>query len=124
MIVATGVRVTGLRQATRALERLGVSVEDLKEAFSNIGRRVVQDAKALTPVRTGKLQNSIRASKAKNKATLRGGTSRVNYASFVEYGSIHNTAQEMMHKAISNNEGYMVSQLETELESLTRRYGL
>lgn len=120
----TGVRVNGLRQAIKDLQRLGVSVEDLKQAMANISNKVVQSAKALTPVRTGTLQASMRGSKAKNKAVLRGGTKKVNYASFVEYGSIHNTAVEMMHKAITSNEGYMVSQLQSELESLVRRYDL
>lgn len=122
--MSTGVRVKGLKETIRSLERLGVSVEDLKGAMSNVSSKVVSDAKALTPVRSGALQASIRASKAKNKATMRGGSAKVYYASFVEYGSVHNKAQQMVTDAVTANQDYMVTQLEREVESLIARYNL
>lgn len=119
-----GVRITGLRETIRALEKLGVSVEDLKGAIEPITNKVVEDAKALTPVLTGALRESIRGSKAKNKAVIRGGTARTKYASFVEFGSVHNTAQHMIEDAIGNNQEYAVDKLDQELQSLIRRYDL
>lgn len=119
-----GARVKGLNEAIRNLQKLGIQVADLKEAFQNISRKAVSDAQALVPVRTGKLKASIRPSKAKNKAVIRAGTRAVNYASFVEFGSVHNEAESMVRDAVSNNEQYAVTQLEQELSSLIRRYNL
>lgn len=119
-----GVRIEGLNKTIRSLQKLGVSVEDLKGAIEPITNKVVADAQRLTPVLTGALQASIRGSKAKNKAVIRGGTARVPYASFVEWGSIHNTATEMVTKAIIQNESFAATQLEREMDSLIRRYGL
>jgi len=89
-----------------------------------IASKVVADAKALTPVRTGALRNSIRASKAKNSVTIRGGTAKVYYASFVEYGSVHNKAVGMVNNAADSNKGYVISQLQNEIDQLIRKYNL
>ena len=120
-----GVRVTGLKQTIRALERLGVSAADLKDAMGRVSHKVVADAKALTPVRTGRLQGAIRASRAKNKAVIRGGNNTTTkYASFVEYGSVHNEAVGMITNAVTNNDRYAVDALDREVKSLIARYGL
>jgi len=119
-----GVRITGLRETIRALERFGVEVADLKDMLLEVSQKTVEDAKRLTPVRTGRLQNSIRPSKAKNKVTIRGGSKAVNYASFVEYGSVRNEAVGMVTEAITSNEQYTASKLDSEIQSLVRRYGL
>ena len=92
--------------------------------MQNIASKVVDDAKALTPVRTGKLRDSVRASKAKNSITLRAGTKKTYYASFVEYGSVHNTAVEMVNRAAETNRGYVLSQLQHEIDELIRKYNL
>lgn len=119
-----GVRITGLQATIRSLQKLGVSVDDLKGAIAPITNKVVEDAKRLTPVRTGKLSASIRGSKAKNKAVIRGGTARVPYASFVEFGSVHNTAVNMVTEAITSNEQFAATRLDQELQSLIQRYDL
>lgn len=119
-----GVRITGLKQSIRALEKFGVQVADLKDMLFQVSQKTVDDAKALTPVRSGRLQASIRPSKAKNKVTIRGGSKAVNYASFVEYGSVHNTAVGMVTEAITSNEQYTANKLDSEIQSLVRRYGL
>lgn len=119
----TGVRVTGLRDAQRTLTRIGASADDLKDVMFSIGNKIVQDVKALTPVRTGTLRDSFRASKTRSKAVIRGGNKgRVKYASFVEFGSVHNTAENMTRRAITQNEQYALQTLEHEIESLIRRY--
>lgn len=119
-----GVRITGLNETIRALRRLGVEANDLKEIMFDIGNKVVDDAKALTPVRTGRLRESIRASKAQRKSVIRGGSARVPYASFVEFGSVHNEAENMVERAITNNERYAATKLDSEFQSLIRKYGL
>lgn len=120
-----GVRVTGLREVQRSLKKLGATAQDLKDAMSKISNKVVQDAKSLTPVRTGRLQSSVRGSKAQNKAVIRAGNnSSTKYASFVEYGSVHNEEEEMIRGAVTQNEQYATTTLENEIESLIERYNL
>lgn len=120
-----GVRITGLKETIRSLEKLGVSVEDLKGAMQKVSAKSVSDAKSLTPVRTGRLLASIRSSKAKNKAVIRAGNnSTTKYASFVEYGSVHNDEVGMVRDAVTSNEAYTVQALDQEVQSLIRQYGL
>lgn len=81
------VRVTGLAQTVRTLERYGADVQDLKAAFTRIGRLVVTKAEARVP-RGDKetLARSIRQGKNKNKAVVRAGGARAPYAGFRHYG--------------------------------------
>lgn len=83
----SGLKVTGLREAVRALERAGADVADLKAAFTKIGRVVVGRAERSVPGRTGALSASIRASRTKNKAVVRAGSARVPYAGINNYGA-------------------------------------
>ena len=122
--MSNGVRVTGLRKFVRNLERLGVSVEDMKEVMARVSAPIVSKAKALTPVRSGRLQESVRSSKAKNKAVIRAGTKATDYASFVEFGSIHNTATHMVRDSIMGSEPQTAASLNHELQGLIRKYGL
>lgn len=108
----------------RGLRRLGASAEDFKEVMHKIGSKVVVDAKRLTPVKTGALRNTIRTNKAQRKSVIKAGTARVNYASFVEFGSVHNDKEGMVKSAITSNETYAATTLDRELDSLARRYGL
>lgn len=85
--MATGVRITGLRETVRNLEKLGVDVEDLKEAFGQISRDVATEAQGLVKVQTGALKATIRPARTKNKAVVRAGTGvGVPYAGVINYG--------------------------------------
>jgi hypothetical protein len=86
-----GVKVTGLNQAVRALRELGVPDQELKDAGSRAGDLVMNEAKSLVPVRTGKLRDSIRVSKTLRKVTISAGNNRtsrsgVPYANPIHWG--------------------------------------
>lgn len=82
-----GMRVEGLQTVTRALLEMGVEVDDLKAAFNLIGRRAIPVYMAVTPVGdTGRLRRDYRASKTRNKATLRVGRASVPYAGPQQWG--------------------------------------
>lgn len=86
-MAAPAARVTGLRQAVRALERYGVSTQDLKGVFESIGKMVLGTAQGRVPRgESGKLAGSMRAAKSKNKAVVRAGGARVQYAGVRHYG--------------------------------------
>lgn len=83
----SGVKVTGLRETVRSLERAGVEVNDLRAAFTKIGQVVVARAERNVHGRTGALSASIRPSRTKNKAVVRAGSARVPYAGINNYGA-------------------------------------
>lgn len=80
------VTISGLREFTMNLKRLGVEAQDLKEVFAEIAREVESDARAFAPQRTGKLRRGIRGSRARaNSARVTSTGTR--YQRFVHFGS-------------------------------------
>lgn len=71
-----------------------------KLALLAIGSAAEGHAKALTPVDTGRLRNSI-AHAADSEAAYIG--SNVEYAPYVEYGTVHNRAHHMLKKAATEH---------------------
>lgn len=87
----SGVKVTGLNQAIRSLRELGVPDAEIKQAGSDAGELVAEEARNLTPVRTGSLRESIRVSKTLRKVTISAGNNRssrsgVPYANPIHWG--------------------------------------
>lgn len=80
------IKVTGLRELVRNMERAGVEAQDIKEIMFGAGEIVAKRAAQIAPVRTGRLVGNIRVGKAKNKASIKVGSARVPYARFVYFG--------------------------------------
>lgn len=81
------VQVEGLSRVVRDLQRFGVEVSDLKEAFARIGEQVIPDYERFTPVGpTGRLRNDYRVSKAKSRTNLYVGRASIPYAGPINYG--------------------------------------
>lgn len=126
MARSEGIQITGLRQVVRDLEKLGVSVEDLKAAFGEISSQVVQEAGRIVPVRSGRLAASIRPAKTKNKAVVRAGTAGAPYAGAINYGwpSRGIEATEFLTKPANSHEAEFARMIDRNLQDLIRRYGL
>ena len=91
MAEPAGVKVTGLNQAIRALRELGVPDQEIKDAGSRAGDLVANEARSLTPVRSGALRDSIRVSKTLRKVTVSAGNNRssrsgIPYANPIHWG--------------------------------------
>ena len=80
------IQITGVREAARDLERLGVRVEDLKAAFGRISAEALPVYRGFTPVRTGRLRGNYRQGRTKNRAVLYVGGASVPYAGPIQYG--------------------------------------
>lgn len=121
-----GLQITGLREAIRDLEKLGVSVQDLKDAFGQISDQVVSEAGRIVPVQSGKLAGSIRPARTKNKAVVRAGSSSVPYAGVINYGwsarGIGPT--EFLTGPANDNADEWARQIDRNLQDLIRKYGL
>lgn len=123
--MAGGVRVTGLRETIRSLNKLGVQDQDLKVAFKKIGNLVVTDAKTLTPHLTGRLAGTIKASNTKNKSVVRAGSARVPYAGVIHYGGYNNIEPHpYLTDAVTENQQEAVQIMEHELQLLINALGL
>jgi HK97 gp10 family phage protein len=85
---ANGVKVKNLREVTRALKAIGEPVSEIRAAGKEAGQIVATEAKGLTPVRTGKLRDSIRVSALGSGAVrVQAGNNRtVPYANPIHWG--------------------------------------
>lgn len=85
--MAIGVKVEGLSRVVRDLQKLGVEVDDLKDAMARIAEEVKPDYQRVTPRgETGRLRGDFRTGKAKGKAVLYVGRASVPYAGPINYG--------------------------------------
>ena len=80
------VRVTGLREFTRDLERIGVAASDLSGVMADVGELVAGAARPLTRPKSGRLAGSIRPSKTKTRAVVRAGGAKVPWAGPQHFG--------------------------------------
>ena len=81
-----GIKVAGLKQAIKALQAIGVPTAEIKAAGSEAGELVAGQARALAPVRTGALRNSIRVSKSLNRVSVSAGNNKsVPYANPIHW---------------------------------------
>ena len=87
MVDPAGIKVAGLKQAIKALQAIGVPAAEIKAAGSEAGELVAGQARALAPVRTGALRNSIRVSKTLNRVSVSAGNNKsVPYANPIHWG--------------------------------------
>lgn len=123
---ASGAYVTGLRETVRDLERFGVEVEDLKDAFGAISGEIVEEARGRIKVATGAAQATIRPARTKNKAIVRAGTASVVHPAILNYGwPDHNVeADEFLTGPANEDPEDKARKIETNLEALIRRYDL
>jgi hypothetical protein len=82
-----GLKVQGLKQALRALQDIGVPAAEIKAAGTQSGELVANQARSIVPIRTGRLRDSIRVSKALSKISISAGNNtKVPYANPIHWG--------------------------------------
>jgi HK97 gp10 family phage protein len=119
------IRVEGLKEAVKKLNRLGVEDQDLKAGFKKAGNVVVDESRTLVPVLSGKLLNSIRASNTKNKSIVRAGGARIPYAGVIHWGGYHDIeATHFLTEALDNKRAQVLTAIEEELDALIKRLNL
>lgn len=82
----SGVYITGLREITKAMEKAGVDVEELKDVMGGIATEATQVMQPFIPSRSGALRASARGNRAKGKAVVTIGKARTPYAGAINYG--------------------------------------
>lgn len=82
-----GIKVKGYKSAIKALQEIGVPANEIKLAGAEAGEIVANEARALVPVRSGALRNTIRVSKALNRVSVSAGNNgKVPYANPIHWG--------------------------------------
>jgi hypothetical protein len=121
----TSTRITGLRETVRNLERLGVDVQDLKDAFGAISQEVATEAGARVRVKTGAHKASIRPARTKNKAVVRAGNNTdAPAAGILNYGGHGITGDEFLTGPANANPEAKAQQIDRNLHRLILKYDL
>jgi phage gpG-like protein len=120
------VRIDGLNAVVRALLELGLEVDDLKDAFSQIARFGAIEGSRFAPKLTGRLAGDVRGNRSRNRAVITAGRSSVPYAGVINFGwAAHGIAPSMfMQKADVVLQPYALQRLEDDINDAIRRRGL
>lgn len=92
MAEQTGIKVRNLKDITKALKAIGVPNDAVKQAGKDSAEAVMNEARSLVPVRSGKLRDSIRlAANARGRVSIQAGNNRtsksgVPYANPIHWG--------------------------------------
>lgn len=121
------IRVTGISQLNRDLRKLGIDMEDLKDAMGKLADMGAQAAAGFAPTQSGALAGSVRGNRAKSKAVVtagRGATSQ--YAGVINYGSPRRgiAAQHFMQRADAKVSPRIIPTLTADIDRLIRQKGL
>lgn len=126
MVNTVGFRVEGLTSVVRGLQRLGLDVDDLKDAFAKISSEGAQIAAQHAPRRSGRLAGDVRGNRAKSKAVVTAGRASVPYAGPINYGwPRHGIAPALfMQAADAEMQPRALVLLEDEINRKIRERGL
>lgn len=80
------VRVYGEDRVRAAFGQMRRGIDDLSSAWRRIGARLLSTAVPLTPVLTGRLVQSLRATPGRMETTFSAGGGNVVYAGVQNYG--------------------------------------
>jgi len=121
-----GFKVSGLNQVVRQLQEIGVEVEDLKGAFSNIAAMGARQAARFAPKRSGRLAGDIRGNRAKSKAVVTAGRKSVPYAGPINYGWAKRNIEPsgFMQRADKAVQPFALRRLEAEINLQIRKRGM
>ena len=92
MAEQTGIKVKNLKDITKALKAIGVPNDAVKQAGKDSAEAVMNEARSLVPVRSGKLRDSIRlAANARGRVSIQAVNNRtsksgVPYANPIHWG--------------------------------------
>lgn len=118
------IKVEGLQALERNLAATGVKVSDLD--FGGIAREGMRLAAIFAPKRSGALARSLRASKTKNRATIRAGSKAVPYAGPINYGWARRNiaASNFMQRADDVLRRTVPKELERQVQRIIAQRGL
>lgn len=126
MAANAGVRVEGLRDIVKQMQRAGVALDDLKDVFGEIAATAAQEMQSNTPSDSGRLRASVRGSRAKDRAVVTAGRARVKYAGPIFYGwpKRNIRGSRTIERTDAAMETRLVPMLEDGLQAILRKNDL
>jgi len=123
------IRIEGGRELRRAFREAGDDMSDLKDLHKRLADDVAGTAKTKVPVRSGRLQRSIRGSGTKTAARIRAGNNRKSGPTSVPYaGPIHFgwsargiKAQPFMYDALDDRRQEVVDAYNRQVQEIIRK---
>lgn len=123
------IQVEGSRQLRREFRQIGDDMSDLRELHKRLADDVAGTAKTKVPVRSGRLQRSIRGSGTKTAARVRAGNNRKSGPTAVPYaGPIHFgwgarkiRPQPFMYEALDDRRQEVIENYNREVREIIRR---
>lgn len=114
------VKITGLRETLRSMEKAGTGAQDLKDLMTSLSAIVISAAQP--PRDSGQLSATVRPGRGKTKAVIRAGGARTPYAGVVHYGwpARGIAAQPFLADAITRTRPQILAQLDKGLQDLLR----
>lgn len=132
-VTGNRVEVEGLKELTRNLSLLAADETGINQANYRAATTLLQTAKPMVPVRSGKLANSLKAGKAKRYAEVRAGSARVPYAAPIHFGWFYDK-EYFIQKNIRPNPFFyralglvyddIIAKYNDDMEALIKKYQL
>ena len=119
-----GLKVQGLKQAIRALQDIGVPAAEIKAGGTQSGELVANQARSIVPIRTGRLRDSIRVSKALTKISISAdNNTRVPYSNPIHWGWFrrHIKSQPFFIKALGLTRDQVYQNYYKTLDTLIKK---
>lgn len=123
------IRVGGMRKVRAQMRAAGDDLSDLRDLHKRLADDVADTAKTKTPVRSGRLQRSVRGSGTKTAARVRTGNNRKSGPTSVPYaGPIHFgwgargiRPQPFMYDALDDRRRDVIQAYNDEVAAMVRR---
>jgi HK97 gp10 family phage protein len=130
--MTASVRIEGHKQVRKAINRIGDEMDRdaakgaLKEANLEAATAVKNTANGLIPVRSGQLQQTLRASGTQKSARVRAGYKRVPYAGPIHFGwpARRISPQPFLYDALDRRRNEVADIYDQRLSQLIKRYNL
>jgi HK97 gp10 family phage protein len=135
MAVDTGgsIKVEGLRETIKSLQALGAEKSEIVDANLQAAQSLVDAARPMVPVRSGKLAASLRPSKTVNYAQVAVGKAKVPYAGAIHWGWFYDRKNNkpknikpnpFMARALGQNYERIMAQYNETMQKLIDKFGL
>lgn len=134
MSIVDPIKVKGLVEFQRALKQMdGESQKQLRVALNEAADLVAVAARRKVPTRTGRAAASVRAMSSQREARVMGGSKKVPYYGWLEFGGRVNPKHEKrryvpggryMYPGYTTNRAEVLAALDDALAELVTRAGL
>lgn len=132
-VARDSIKVEGLQQTIKQLQALGTDRSEIQNANFEAAQTLINSARPLVPVRSGRLRSSLRAARATNYATARAGLSSVPYANPIHWGWFRDKQtgvsrnvfpQPFFSKALGYTKQEIIDNYNRNMQQLLNKHGL